>query len=171
MPKNTNVVYGRTWLYGDNIDTDQIFPGRYLALLDPFEMAKHAMEGVPGNLSYKKFGKGDIIVAGSNFGSGSSREHAPLSLAYRGIALVLAESFGPIFYRNAVNIGLPIMEIPDKNMFSDGDHIEVHLDTGQIINRTQDKKAKASPISKFELAIIEAGGLIPFIKQAAVDNG
>ena len=128
MQQVNDVFTGKAWVYGDNVDTDQIFPGKYLALLDPKEMAKHAMEGIPDNpeaIQYMK--EGDIIVAGKNFGNGSSREHAPLALMHRGIRCVIAQSFSRIFYRNAVNIGLPLLEISTTSQIHQKDLLEINL--------------------------------------------
>ncbi len=157
---------GRAWKFGDNIDTDQIFPGAYLTLTDVEEMGKHAMEGVPGREDFaKKVNKGDIIVAGKNFGCGSSREQAPIAIKGCGVSVVMAKSFARIFYRNAVNIGLPIMECADVDKIEDGDTLEVDLESGEIKVVSKDLILKGSPLTSLEFEIMKAGGLIPYLKS------
>ena len=157
---------GRAWKFGDNIDTDQIFPGAYLTLTDVEEMGKHAMEGVPGREDFaKKVNKGDIIVAGKNFGCGSSREQAPIAIKGCGVSVVVAKSFARIFYRNAVNIGLPIMECADVDEIEDGDTLEVDLESGEIKVVNKDLTLKGSPLTSLEFEIMKAGGLIPYLKS------
>jgi len=157
---------GRAWKFGDNIDTDQIFPGAYLTLTDVEEMGKHAMEGVPGREDFaKKVNKGDIIVAGKNFGCGSSREQAPIAIKGCGVSVVVAKSFARIFYRNAVNIGLPIMECADVDKIEDGDTLEVDLESGEIKVVSKDLILKGSPLTSLEFEIMKAGGLIPYLKS------
>ena len=157
---------GRAWKFGDNIDTDQIFPGAYLTLTDVEEMGKHAMEGVPGREDFaKKVNKGDIIVAGKNFGCGSSREQAPIAIKGCGVSMVIAKSFARIFYRNAVNIGLPIMECADVDKIEDGDTLEVDLESGEIKVVSKDLILKGSPLTSLEFEIMKAGGLIPYLKS------
>lgn len=157
---------GRAWKFGDNIDTDQIFPGAYLTLTDVEEMGKHAMEGVPGREDFaKKVNKGDIIVAGKNFGCGSSREQAPIAIKGCGVSMVIAKSFARIFYRNAVNIGLPIMECADVDKIEDGDVLEVDLESGEIKVVGKDLILKGSPVTSLEFEIMKAGGLIPYLKS------
>ncbi len=157
---------GRAWKFGDNIDTDQIFPGAYLTLTDVEEMGKHAMEGVPGREDFaEKVNKGDIIVAGKNFGCGSSREQAPIAIKGCGVSMVIAKSFARIFYRNAVNIGLPIMECADVDKIEDGDVLEVDLESGEIKVVGKDLILKGSPVTSLEFEIMKAGGLIPYLKS------
>ena len=157
---------GRVWKFGDNIDTDQIFPGAYLTLTDVEEMGKHAMEGVPGKEDFaKRVNKGDIIVAGKNFGCGSSREQAPIAIKGCGISLVIAKSFARIFYRNAVNIGLPIMECKDVDMIDEGDTLEVDLESGEIRDIEKNITLKGSPVTSLEFEIMKAGGLISYLKN------
>lgn len=159
-------VRGRAWKFGDNIDTDQIFPGAYLTLTDIKEMAKHVMEGVPGKEDFaKKVKKGDIIVAGKNFGCGSSREQAPISIKESGVSVVIAKSFARIFYRNAVNIGLPIIECDEVEKIDEGDELEVDLSNGEIKNLSKGINLKGKPISDLELEIMKAGGLIQYMKK------
>ena len=159
-------IKGRAWRFGDNIDTDQIFPGAYLTLTDIEEMGKHAMEGVPGREDFaRKVNKGDIIVAGKNFGCGSSREQAPIAIKGCGISLVIAKSFARIFYRNAVNIGLPIMECKDIDKIDDGDILEVDLESGEINDIDKNITLKGSSVTSLEFEIMKAGGLIPYLKN------
>ncbi|RLF43007.1 MAG: 3-isopropylmalate dehydratase [Thermoplasmata archaeon] len=159
-------IRGKAWKFGDNIDTDQIFPGAYLTLTDVEEMGKHAMEGVPGKEDFaKRVNKGDIIVAGKNFGCGSSREQAPIAIKGCGISLVIAKSFARIFYRNAVNIGLPIMECKDVDMIDEGDMLEVDLESGEIRDIEKNITLKGSPVTSLEFEIMKAGGLISYLKN------
>jgi len=162
---------GRVWAFGDDIDTDQIFPGKYLPLTDPSEMALHAMEGVPGKEGFAAAAKpGDIVVAGRNFGCGSSREHAPLALKELGIALVIARSFARIFYRNSVNVALPVLECDSAADFSAGDVVEVDLREGTVKNLRNLKIHRCSPLSGLELDILEAGGLIEYLRKEHHDS-
>ncbi len=155
---------GRAWVFGDNIDTDVIIPGRYLNTTDPKELAAHCMEGVDPEFP-RKVQPGDIVVAGRNFGSGSSREHAPLSLQAAGVSCIIAKSFARIFFRNAINIGLPVLECPEAvDAISPGDELEVHLDTGEIRNQRTGQAFRAKPYPPFMLELIRAGGLIPYTR-------
>lgn len=158
---------GRVWKFGSDIDTDAIIPARYLTTTDPGELAKHCMEDAdpefPGKVK-----AGDIIVAEKNFGCGSSREHAPIAIKASGVSCVIAHSFARIFYRNAFNMGLPILECPEAvSNIETGDEVEVDLDTGEIINVTKGKKFKAVPIPPFMQELIQAGGLIPYVMMKA----
>lgn len=156
--------HGRAWVFGDNIDTDVIIPGRYLNTTDPQELAAHCMEGVDPEFP-RKVRPGDIVVAGRNFGSGSSREHAPISLKAAGISCVIAQSFARIFFRNAINIGLPVLECPEAvEATQPGDELEVRLDTGEILNRRAGTVFRAKPYPPFMLELIRAGGLIPYTR-------
>ncbi|HDO19777.1 MAG TPA: 3-isopropylmalate dehydratase small subunit [Thermoplasmatales archaeon] len=162
-------IKGKVWKFGDNIDTDQIFPGAYLTLTEIEEMGKHAMEGVPGKEDFaKKVEKGDIIIAGKNFGCGSSREQAPIAIKGAGVSVVIAKSFARIFYRNAVNIGLPIIECKEVDKIDEGDTLEVDLSTGEIRDITKGITMKGSPVSSLEFEIMSAGGLIPYLKKQQV---
>lgn len=146
--------------YGDNINTDIIIPSKYLTLLDPNELAKHAMESLDPDFP-RKASKGTIIVAGRNFGCGSSREQAPIALKYAGVKCIVAESFARIFYRNSINIGLPVLEAPGISaLVEDGDKLTVILDDGEILNETSGKVIKANKLPNFILEIIRDGGLI-----------
>ncbi|MFA5839475.1 MAG: 3-isopropylmalate dehydratase small subunit [Candidatus Margulisiibacteriota bacterium] len=155
---------GQAWKFGNNIDTDLIIPARYLNSHNPQELAKHAMEDADATWA-SKVQKGDFIVAGDNFGCGSSREHAPIAIKAAGVSAVIAKSFARIFYRNAINIGLPILESPDAaEAIKEGDEIKVNLVTGEIDNLTSGMSYSAQPFPGFMQQIIDAGGLIEYIK-------
>ncbi|RLF49507.1 MAG: 3-isopropylmalate dehydratase small subunit [Thermoplasmata archaeon] len=157
---------GKVWKFGDDVDTDQIYPGKYLPLIDPKEMARHVMEGVDGRENFADMvSEGDIIVAGENFGCGSSREHAALAIKHAGVAIVIAKSFARIFYRNAINIGLPIMECAEADEIEEGDEVEVDEKTGEIRIVNKDKVLKGKPLSGLERDILMAGGLLNYIKK------
>ncbi len=158
---------GKAWVVGDDIDTDQIYHGQYLPLTDPEEMGKHALEFVPGKEGFvNKVSEGDILFTGKNFGCGSSREHAVICLKYAGVACIVAESFSRIFYRNAVNLGYPVLECPGITaVVSEGDEIEVDTDTGAVTNLTTGKTATGIPLSDVEAEISRAGGLLEYIKS------
>jgi len=150
--------------YGDNVDTDVIIPARYLNTTDRAELARHCMEDLDPDFA-KKITKGDIIVAGKNFGCGSSREHAPIVIKESGIALIIAESFARIFYRNAINIGLAIVECPEAaREINNGDELSVDLGRGIIRNDTQHKEYRVPPFPEFIQKIIERGGLLEMVK-------
>ena len=161
------VLKGKAWLAGDNIDTDQIYHGQYLPLTDPKEMAKHAMEFVPGFEDFVKEVKpGDIIVAGKNFGCGSSREHAVICLKENGVSCVIALSFARIFYRNAINLGFLLLECEGiSSMVKTGDGLEVNLQTGSVKNLTTEKKMQGKPLSGLESEITQKGGLLNYLKS------
>ena len=159
------VYTGKVIKYGDNVDTDVIIPARYLNTSDHAELASHCMEDLDKDFT-KRVEKGDIMVAGDNFGCGSSREHAPIAIKASGISLVIANTFARIFYRNAINIGLAILECPEAVAnISDGDRVEADLDNGIIYNRTTGKEFKTQPFPPFIQKIIENGGLIETIKK------
>ncbi len=157
---------GKAWVVGDDIDTDQIYHGQYLPLTDPKEMAKHAMEFVPGMENFAKEVKsGDIVIAGKNFGCGSSREHAVVCLQENGVSCVVAKSFARIFYRNAVNLGFPVLECPGvSKTIKTGNKVEVNLETGEVTNLSTKKTLKGRPPSGLELEIAEKGGLLNYLK-------
>ena len=156
---------GKVHKYGDDVNTDVIIPARYLNVYDPAELAQHAMEDLDPEF-LKNVKPGDIIVAGTNFGCGSSREHAPLAIKAAGISCVIAKSFARIFYRNAIDIGLPILECEDAvDKTKAGDILEVELSTGKIKNVTRNFIFKAKPYPDFMLELIEAGGLIEYTKR------
>ncbi|MBM3157144.1 MAG: 3-isopropylmalate dehydratase small subunit [Chloroflexi bacterium] len=156
---------GKVHKYGADVNTDVIIPARYLNVYEPAELAQHCMEDIDCDF-VKKVKPGDIIVAGSNFGCGSSREHAPLAIKAAGVSCVIASSFARIFYRNALNTGLPILECEEavKNTEAD-DTLEVDLDTGKITNVTRNLSFKAKPFPDFMLQLIKAGGLIEYTKR------
>ena len=158
-------IKGKVWKYKNNINTDVIIPARYLNTSDPLELAKHCMEDLDKSF-IKKISSGDIIVAGYNFGCGSSREHAPLCIKSAGISLVLAKSFARIFYRNALNIGLPIIEQEQAATdIKEGDKLEVILTKGTIKNLTQNKTYNFKPYPPFIQNLISKGGLINYTKS------
>lgn len=158
-------VVGNVFKYGDNVDTDVIIPARYLNSSDPIELAKHCMEDIDKEF-VKKVEKSDIIVARKNFGCGSSREHAPLAIKTTGVSCVIAESFARIFYRNSINIGLPIIECKEASEeIESGDKVEVDFDSGIIINRTKNKTYQGQAFPTFMQSIIKAEGLINYINQ------
>jgi 3-isopropylmalate/(R)-2-methylmalate dehydratase small subunit len=156
-------IKGKAWKFGENIDTDLIIPARYLNTSDPAELAKHCMEDADPEF-VKKLSVGDIIVAGKNFGCGSSREHAPIALKAAGIGCVIAPTFARIFYRNAFNMGLPIFESKEASEdIAEGDLVEIHPSTGEIYNLTKGRTYKAQPIPPFMQELIQDGGLIAHI--------
>ncbi len=158
-------IKGNAWKFGDDIDTDVIIPARYLNTSDPDELAKHVMEGVDENFS-AKIKKGDIIVAGKNFGCGSSREHAPIAIRAAGISAIIAKSFARIFYRNAFNIGLPIFESADASeKIRNNDELEIDADKGVIKNLSKNEEYRVKPIPSFMQELISAGGLIEWTKK------
>ncbi len=161
---------GTAHKYGRDIDTDVIIPARYLTTSVPEELAKHCMEDLDaGFIAKVEFG--DILVAEENFGCGSSREHAPISIKAAGISVIIAKSFARIFYRNAINTGLAIMEAPEAvDGISDGDEVEVDADAGVIMNRTTGAAYRAQPFPPFIKDIIEKGGLIESVKQKLADR-
>ena len=156
---------GKTVKYGDNVDTDVIIPARHLNTIDKKELASHCMEDIDKDF-HKKISEGDMIIAGANFGCGSSREHAPIAIKESGISLVIAKSFARIFYRNSINIGLAILECPEAvDAISEGDTVEADLDAGIIYNRTTGQSFETQPFPPFIQKIITAGGLVEAIKS------
>ena len=156
---------GKVFKYGDNVDTDVIIPARYLNSSDPKELAQHCMEDIDTEF-VKKVQKGDIIVADKNFGCGSSREHAPLAIKAAGVSCVIAETFARIFYRNAINIGLPIIECPEAaGGIAAGDEVEVDFDSGVIRNLTKGTQFQGQAFPDFMQKIIAAEGLVNYINQ------
>ena len=159
------ILRGRVWKFGDNIDTDAIIPARYLNTSDPEELARHIMEDADKDFP-SKVKSGNIIIAGTNFGCGSSREHAPIAIKAAGIQAVVAKSFARIFYRNAFNIGLPIFESEDASQkIREGDEIQIDADKGIIKNITKKEEYTAKPIPPFMQELISAGGLIEWTKK------
>ncbi|EHM09367.1 3-isopropylmalate dehydratase, small subunit [Thermanaerovibrio velox DSM 12556] len=164
----TRIIRGNAWVFGDHVDTDVIIPARYLTTHDPVELGRHCMEDASPNFP-GEVKRGDIIVAGENFGCGSSREHAPLAIMGCGISCVIAASFARIFYRNAINLGLPILEIPDPLEFtSQGDLLSVNLDHGRVSNLTKGTERKFPPIRGMAEKIVSAGGLVNYVKGIIV---
>jgi len=160
------MIKGRVLKYGDDINTDVIFPGRYLALTEPEEIAAHAMEDLDPDF-LKKLNKGDILVAGKNFGCGSSREQAAIALKYAGVGAIVAKSFARIFYRNAINQGIPVIECPEGvEAIEDGDEVEIDLDKGVIKDISKNKIFNFKPLPEFIQKILSKGGLLPFLKQS-----
>ena len=158
-------AHGIVHKYGDNVDTDVIIPARYLNSSDPKELAKKCMEDIDADF-VNRVKTGDIIVANKNFGCGSSREHAPIAIKASGIACVVAETFARIFYRNAINIGLPILECPSAaQAIKAGDEVEIDFDTGMIYDRTSGQEFKGQAFPEFMQKIIKAEGLMNYINQ------
>jgi 3-isopropylmalate/(R)-2-methylmalate dehydratase small subunit len=155
---------GRAWKYGENVNTDVIIPARYLNTWNPDELAKHCMEDLDPKF-IEQVKPGDIVVATTNFGCGSSREHAPIALKAVGISAVIATSFARIFFRNSIDMGLPILESEEAaQKVQDGDSLEVDLATGVITNITRNETYQAKPYPEFMMQLIKAGGLIEYVK-------
>ncbi|MBD3824986.1 MAG: 3-isopropylmalate dehydratase small subunit [Epsilonproteobacteria bacterium] len=157
-------IEGKVWRFGKDIDTDLIIAARYLNTSVPSELAKHVMEDADPDF-VKKMSRGDVIVAGENFGCGSSREHAPIALKAAGISAVIAPTFARIFYRNAFNMGLPIFELQESAEIAEGDVISVDMDAGTITNKRTDKVYKFIPIPAFMQELIDAGGLMNYAQN------
>ena len=159
------MIKGKVWKFGDDVDTDAILPGRYLVLTGEKELAACVMEGCDPDFS-KKVKEGDIVVAGKNFGCGSSREHAPISIKGAGITAVVAESFARIFYRNSVNIGLLLIEAKgiSKNV-DEGDEIEIDMEKGVLKDLNNSKEFEIKPLPEFMMGIMNEGGLISYLKN------
>ena len=155
---------GRAWKFGDDIDTDVIIQGKYLVINEPEELAKHVFENIRPEFC-KEVKPGDFVVAGENFGCGSSREHAPISLKATGIEAVVAKSYARIFFRNAVNIGLKVLECEDTDKIEDGDELEVDYERNVIVNKTKNEEYEIRPIPEFLRNIMEKGGLVEFSKE------
>jgi 3-isopropylmalate/(R)-2-methylmalate dehydratase small subunit len=165
-----NVIAGRAWKVGDDINTDLIYPGKHLAIFEPTEMAKHAMEGIDAEFP-KKVKPNDFIVAGKYFGCGSSREQAATCLKFAGVGAVIAKSFARIFYRNAINLGLPILICKETDEISAGDQLKVNFVAGTIENTTKGKTYTVKPLPEFLMVIIQDGGLIPHLKKKMAAQG
>ena len=160
-------VEGKAYKYGDNVDTDVIIPARYLNSSDPGHLKAHCMEDIDPTFA-ESVAEGDIMVAGENFGCGSSREHAPVAIKASGISLVIASGFARIFYRNSINVGLPIMECPEaSSKINAGDVVRADFDTGLITDITTGETFTARPFPEFIKKIIDAGGLVPYTGQKA----
>ncbi len=152
-------IKGKAWKFGDNVNTDDIIPARYLNMIDEKELAKHCMESIDPNFS-QNVKKGDIIIAGENFGCGSSREHAPIAIKACGISMVITKSFARIFLRNSINIGLPLIEIPQTDKIKNGDEIEIDFKSGVIKNVSNNQSFHFSKYPEFLQNIINSGGLM-----------
>lgn len=160
-----NKLQGKVWRFGNDVDTDLIIPARYLNTSDPKELAQHCMEDADPTFA-GKVSQGDIIAASKNFGCGSSREHAPIAIKAAGVSCVIAASFARIFYRNAINIGLPILESAEASQrIAEGDQVEVDLDTGKINNLTRNETYQATAFPPFMQELINTGGLIEYVKK------
>lgn len=159
------VIKGRAHVFGDNLDTDQIYPGQYLELVEAEAIGRHAMEGADPNFAHT-FKPGDIIVANTNFGCGSSREHAAIALQAVGTGVILAASFARIFYRNAINLGLPLLVSPNiTDHASPGDVLIVDLKAGVVQNQNTGAELKAEPMSEYVFDILESGGIKPLVRK------
>ncbi|MDS1029324.1 3-isopropylmalate dehydratase small subunit [Bacillota bacterium LX-D] len=164
-------LQGKTWKFGNDVDTDAIIPARYLNTSDPAELAKYCMEDSEKKDFSSQVKPGDIIVAGKNFGCGSSREHAPIAIKASGVSCVIAKSFARIFYRNAINIGLPIFESPEAaEGISEGDEILVDAEKGKITNLTKNETYDAMPFPPFMQELIAAGGLMKYVGKKVAKN-
>ena len=163
---------GKAWKFGSNIDTDVIIPARYLTRFDAASLAKHCMEDVDPEFS-QKCSPGDILVADWNFGCGSSREHAPIAIAGAGISCILAKSYARIFYRNAFNMGLPLLEVDEEivDSLQAGDLLEVDMVKGKFTNHTQGSRFSLQPLPDFMQQLLAAGGLIPYVRERLIAEG
>ena len=159
------IIQGKAMKLGDNIDTDVILPGKYLVLTDPREIAKHALEGLDPSFP-DKAKDGVVLVCGHNFGCGSSREHAPLALKYSGVRCIVGKSFARIFYRNAMNVGLAVIECNGAYAtVNEGDEMKIDVEQGGVEDVTKDLKFKATPVPEFMIELILEGGLIPYLRK------
>jgi len=157
-------LHGRAWKYGDNVDTDQIIPARYLVTTEPRELGQHCMEDADPEF-IKKVRPGDVMVGLKNFGCGSSREHAPIALKAAGVSAVIARSFARIFFRNSINLGLPLFETDQAGRIEQGDDLELNPTTGEIKNLTKGETYQAHPLPEFAREIMAAGGLMKYVAK------
>ena len=157
-------LYGKAWKFGDNLDTDQIIPARYLVTSDPEELGMHCMEDAEPEFA-KKVRVGDVLVGLKNFGCGSSREHAPISIKAAGVSAVIAKSFARIFYRNSINLGLPLFETDAAERIEQEDDLELNPATGEIKNLTKGERYQAQPLPDFAREIMAAGGLMKYVAK------
>ena len=163
-------INGKAVKFGNNIDTDVILPGKYLVLVEPKELAKHAMDGIDPQFP-EKAKKGIIVVGGKNFGCGSSREQAPIALKYSGVKCVIADSFARIFFRNAINIGLPVIECEDiSKLVDDNDELTIDINQGKIQNNTKDTSLQVNKLPPFIIQILNDGGLIENLRRRINKN-
>jgi len=160
----TTSLHGTAWKFGDNIDTDQIIPARYLVTIDPEELGKHCLEDADPEF-VKKVRVGDVLVGEKNFGCGSSREHAPIAIKAAGVSAVVAKSFARIFYRNSINLGLPLFETEDAGRIEQGDALELSPVTGQIKNLSKGETYQAAALPDFARQIMAAGGLMKYVAR------
>jgi 3-isopropylmalate/(R)-2-methylmalate dehydratase small subunit len=164
-------IRGKIWKFGNNVDTDAIIPARYLNTSDPAELARHCMEDADPDF-VRKITAGDIILAGKNFGCGSSREHAPIAIKGARVGLVVAESFARIFYRNAFNVGLPILESAQAAAeIQEGNDVEVDIETGVIVDHTTQKRYQANAVPPFMRELLSAGGLVAYVRRQRHPTG
>jgi len=163
---------GRAWALPDSVDTDMITPGKYLTIIDPEGLSKHLLEGWREDFP-SRVRAGDILVAGDNMGCGSSREHAPLAMVGAGVPVVVARGFARIFYRNAINVGLPVIECPDmpEGFVKDGDTVSIDLRTGLVANETEGISTQGIPLSEKAIEILEAGGLVNIVRRKLERRG
>jgi 3-isopropylmalate/(R)-2-methylmalate dehydratase small subunit len=171
----TTIMRGRAWRFGDNVDTDQIIPAKYaIYSLDERKLGEHAMEGVPGNDGgwSRQIAPGDIIVAGSNFGCGSSREIAPIAIRGAGVSCVIADSYARIFFRNSINLGYPILQSPmAAEAIEAGDELEVDLEGGVIRDLTRGDEYRADAFPEFMTELMQMGGLVPWVRRRLEERG
>lgn len=159
------IINGKAFVYDNNVDTDQIYPGRYLELVKPEDIAEHCLEGADPTFA-NRMSPGDIVVAGTNFGCGSSREHAAITLIHAGVSVVLADSFARIFFRNSINLALPLMVCPGiSKKVRDEDILEVNLEKGIVNNKTTGETIQGEKISEYAMHILESGGIKPLFKK------
>jgi 3-isopropylmalate dehydratase small subunit len=157
------MITGKAHRYGDNIDTDRIIPGKYTKTLDIASLAQHVMEDLDPDF-HQKFSPGDVVVAGDNFGCGSSREQAPVALKAAGVSCVIARFYARIFFRNAINIGLPVLEVPQHNIDT-GDELVIDLANGQVQNQTKGQTYQATKLPQVMMDIVQEGGLVAYLKK------
>jgi len=170
----TTVFRGRAWKFGANVDTDQIIPAKYaIYSLDEKKLGEHALEGVPGNEGWaQRVSPGDIVVGGSNFGCGSSREIAPIAIRGAGISCVIADSYARIFFRNAINLGYPILQSPQAaEAIEQGDELEADIEEGVIRNFTRGDEYRAEPFPQFMTELMRMGGLVPWVRKRLQESG
>ena len=165
------IIRGKAFVFGDNVNTDEIIPARYLNTSDPKELARYCMEDIRPGFGRRNDVKGGMIIAGENFGSGSSREHAPIAIKYAGISCVLAKSFARIFFRNCINIGLPIAELKETDEFDEGDMVEVDLENGIVKNLTKSREYRINPYPDFLRGIVESGGWLEYLRDLKNTGG
>lgn len=162
---------GRCFVFGDNVNTDEIIPARYLSTSDPKELASYCMEDIREGFGRRDDLQGAIMVAGENFGCGSSREHAPISIKESGISCVIAKSFARIFLRNSFNIGLPIIELPEAGSFGEGDEAEIDFDRGVVRNLSSGKEYRFNPYPEFLKKVIDRGGWLSYARAELMEEG